>query len=400
MLKKLLLAEDSLTIRKVFELALSRSNIAITAVDNGEDAIRLAGEISPDLVVADLTLPGKNGYAVASELRAMEKTEKIPVLILSGTMAPLDEARFKASGARGVLFKPFESRELTEKVELLLREGAAVPVPTEPKETATEDERWDFSDILDEVEAEAGKPAALAPVSREEMPPGAVLLGGAKTPAAFNEFDVSLDEIEGGRDDFSAEPPPEGSAPTARVEHIEGGITGDSPPPVTDLSPTLDAVEEIEEIENLEDLEVPLPPADLATAETPASIRILPAATPGPVVEEPRQVPPAAAHHVAEEPLPLSPPEFPSAPADLSRPMDAALRELFNERAGEIFRAVASEAVEKVMWEMSDRLAAEFSARLRESVEAVAWEVIPATAEALIREEIARIRDRAGKPSR
>jgi hypothetical protein len=169
---------------------------------------------------------------------------------------------------------------------------------------------------------------------------------------------------------------------------------------VTDLSPTLDAVEEIEEIENLEDLEIPLPPADLATAETPASIRILPAATPGPVVEEPLQVPPAAAHHVVEEPLPLSPPEFPSAPADLSRPMDAALRELFNERAGEIFRAVASEAVEKVMWEMSDRLAAEFSARLRESVEAVAWEVIPATAEALIREEIARIRDRAGKPSR
>ncbi|MBP2684593.1 MAG: putative histidine kinase, partial [Deltaproteobacteria bacterium] len=372
-------AEDSLTIRKVFELALSRSNIAITAVDNGEDAIRLAGEISPDLVVADLTLPGKNGYAVASELRAMEKTEKIPVLILSGTMAPLDEARFKASGARGVLFKPFESRELTEKVELLLREGAAVPVPTEPKETATEDERWDFSDILDEVEAEAGKPAALAPVSREELPPGAVLMGGAKTPAAFNEFDVSLDEIEGGRDDFSAEPPPEGFAPTARVEHIEGGITGDSPPPVTDLSPTLDAVEEIEEIENLEDLEVPLPPADLATVETPASLRILPATTQGPVVEEPLQVPPAAAHHVVEEPLqvppaaahhiveetlPLSPPEFPSAPADLSRPMDAALRELFNERAGEIFRAVASEAVEKVMWEMSDRLAAEFSARL------------------------------------
>ena len=74
--KKLLLAEDSLTIRKVFELALSRSDIAITAVDNGEDAVRLAGEIFPDLVVADLTLPGKNGFAVAAELRAMEKTGK------------------------------------------------------------------------------------------------------------------------------------------------------------------------------------------------------------------------------------------------------------------------------------------------------------------------------------
>jgi hypothetical protein len=55
--------------------------------------------------------------------------------------------------------------------------------------------------------------------------------------------------------------------------------------------------------------------------------------------------------------------------------------------------------VEKAMWEMADRLAAEFSAKMRESVESVAWEVIPATAEALIREEIARIRTQAGKPS-
>lgn len=143
--KKLLLAEDSLTIRKVFELALSRSDIAITSVDNGEDAVRLAGEIFPDLVVADLTLPGKNGFAVAAELRAMEKTEKIPVLILSGTMVPLDEARFKASGARGVLFKPFESRELLESIEGLLRAAAPVTESLKPREAPAVDEHWDLS---------------------------------------------------------------------------------------------------------------------------------------------------------------------------------------------------------------------------------------------------------------
>jgi hypothetical protein len=100
-----------------------------------------------------------------------------------------------------------------------------------------------------------------------------------------------------------------------------------------------------------------------------------------------------------EEPPPPSPEPHPALPDSGSRPLDAELRELFAGRAEEIFRAVASEAVEKVMWEMTDRLAAEFSAKLRESVEAVAWEVIPATAETLIREEIARIRSLAGKPS-
>jgi CheY-like chemotaxis protein len=412
--KKLLLAEDSLTIRKVFELALSRSDIAITAVDNGEDAVRLAGEISPDLVVADLTLPGKNGFAVAAELRAMVKTEKIPVLLLSGTLVPLDEARIKASGARGVLFKPFESRELLENIERILREETPAPESWKPQEAPAVDERWDFSDVLDEVEAEAGKSAAPAPAGREGLLPGAILPGGASTSPAFNEFDVSIDEIEGGARDFSAEPP--SPAPTPKVEHMESDLPVDSPPPVTDLSPALDEVEEIEEIEHLEEVEVPLPPTDAVSTETPASLRIFPAATAQPVAEEPvpavddpvpapPAVPepaaaePAWAEHAVEESHPAPPPSLIAPPDAGSRPGDAELREFFAGRAAEIFRTVASEAVEKVMWEMTDRLAAEFSAKLRESVEAVAWEVIPSTAEALIREEIARIRGKAGKPS-
>ena len=397
--KKLLLAEDSLTIRKVFELALSRSDIAITAVDNGEDAVRLAGEIFPDLVVADLTLPGKNGFAVSAELRAIEKTEKIPVLILSGTMVPLDEARFKASGAKGVLFKPFESKELLESIERLLREGTPVPEFRKPQEAPAVDERWDFSDVLDEVEAEAGKSAASATAAREGLIPGAILPGGGGAPSTLNEFDVSIDEIEGGARGFSAEPP--SPAPAPKVEPVEGVLPVDSPPPVTDLSPEQDEVEEIEDIENLEDVEAPMPPADTVSIETPASLRILSEATAYTVAEEPVAAveEPVPAPQAVEESHPASPGAFTAPPDAGSRPGEAELREFFASRAAEIFRTVASEAVEKVMWEMTDRLAAEFSAKLRESVEAVAWEVIPSTAEVLIREEIARIRGQARKPS-
>lgn len=415
--KKLLLAEDSLTIRKVFELALSRSDIAITAVDNGEDAVRLAGEISPDLVVVDLTLPGKNGFAVAAELRAMEKTGKIPVLILSGTLAPLDEARFKASGARGVLFKPFESRELLENIERLLHEEPVSPETPKAREAQAVDERWDFSDVLDEVEAEGGKSAMPAPAAREGLLPGAILLAGAKTPPPLNEFDVSIDEIEGGPREFPTESP----APAPMVEHMETDLSEDSPPPVTDLSPALDDVEDIEDIEHFEEVEVPAPPAGAASAEMPASIRILPSATaktaagePVRAVDKPVIVPaaveeqtaaeisvpsPAVPEPAAEASLPEPPAPSIAPPAAGSSPGDAELREFFAVRAEEIFRTVAAEAVEKVMWEMTDRLAAEFATKLRESVEAVAWEVIPSTAEALIREEIARIRGKAGKPS-
>ena len=72
--KKILLAEDSLTIQKVFELTFRQSDVALTMVDNGIDAVRLAGEIAPDLVVADVSLPGKDGFEVAADLRNSEKT--------------------------------------------------------------------------------------------------------------------------------------------------------------------------------------------------------------------------------------------------------------------------------------------------------------------------------------
>jgi len=386
--KKIILAEDSRTIQKVFELAFAQSDVVITAVDNGADAVRLAGEISPDLVVADVTLPGKNGYAVAAELRSMEKTRDIPVLILSGTLIPLDEQRFKASRASGVLFKPFESQELLEKVEGLLRKGGEAPAAGKAAEPPPAgEEHWDFSDVLDEVEEEAGRTTApsVAP-KRVEGPPGALLAGGAKPAGvSLDEFDVSIDEIE-------------------RKPHMEGSLVGDSPPAVTDLAPAFEPMEEIEEIEDMEEVEYPVE-APAAPSE-PAPVRIVPAAPEPPPVAPPFPEPPSP------EPVPfIAPPEPAPAPAAVVPPsvagppegpdaaLTAAIQERFSARADEIFRAVAAEAVEKVMWEVMDRLTAEFSAKVRESIEAVAWEVIPATAETLIREEIARIRQQAGKLS-
>ncbi len=420
--KKLLLAEDSLTIRKVFELALSRSDIAITAVDNGEDAVRLAGEIFPDLVVADLTLPGKNGFAVAAELRAMEKTEKIPVLILSGTLVPLDEARFKASGARGVLFKPFESRELLENIERSpARERAGSGVP-ETAGGAGGRRALGLQRRPGRGRGRGGEiRGARAGGAGRAAPRGDPPRGGQGPPRLQRVRCVDRRDRRGRARFLRGAAPP---APAPKVEHMERVLPVDSPPPVTDLSPALDEVEEIEEIEHLEDVEVPMPPADTVSTETPASLRILSDATAQTVVDEPVPAPPAAAEsdvpapvaaetavaehaglepvvagEAAEETHPASPGAFIAPPDAGSRPGDAELREFFAGRAAEIFRTVASEAVEKVMWEMTDRLAAEFSAKLRESVEAVAWEVIPSTAEALIREEIARIRGQAGKPS-
>ncbi|MCL5885172.1 MAG: response regulator [Deltaproteobacteria bacterium] len=379
MVRKILLAEDSPTIQKVFELSLAKSDVALTMIDNGEDAVRLAAEIAPDLVVADVSLPVKDGFEVAAELRRSEKTKGCPVLVLAGSLAPFDEDRFKGSGADGVLFKPFESRELVNKVEEMFRSREEAAPAGKEEAAAAGPEPWDFSDVLEEVEAETAGKSVPAAASRAEDPFGGAggALGREKQAASLGEFDVSLEDLE--EPPRAAEPaaPPEPlmpeESPPVTAAHIEESPVLDAPPAITDLSPALEEVEELEEIEELEEVDM----LDQAAAQ---------AAPTAPETPEPPPVPPEA------PPLAPTPPQA-AAVAEIPLPsLPDALREQFSARATEIYEKVVAETVEKVLWEWMDRLSQEFSAKIRESVEAVAWEVIPATAETLIREEIARIR--------
>ncbi len=399
---KLLLAEDSLIIQRVFELTLKQSGISLTVVDNGIDAIRLAEEISPDLVVADVSLPGKDGFEVARELGTPETGRSFPVLILAGSLSPLDEERYRSCGADGVLYKPFESQELIDKVQALLgsrAEPAPEPV-AEERPTPPTEEPWDFSDVLSELEEEA--PTSVSREAFADDLPGEET-GSATEPArslSLEDFDVSLEDIEEEGPEREG-PMPEGEEPSPGAEfpvqeeaaaivlpeemkeelfrteeHVEEPSFDDSPPAVTDLT---QAFEELEEVDFME----PIAAHEDGVPQQPPP--------------EETEVPPPVYPGDADADAKTQ--DVPPPPSDELLPGEKEFRELFSERAQEIFERVAAETVEKVMWEMMENLAKEFTEKIRESVEAVAWEVVPATTEALIREEIARIREKAGKES-
>jgi DNA-binding response OmpR family regulator len=399
MAAKLLLAEDSLTIQKVFELSLKQTGISLTVVDNGNDAIRLAKEISPDLVVADVSLPGKDAFDVAAELGGDETVQSIPVLVLAGTLAPFNEERFQSCGAAGVLFKPFESQELIDKVEALLR-GKEEPAPVpEVKEdvSSSAEEPWDFSDVLSEMEEDAGAHPGPRAAGEEDLAGMATAsAGSAEGTLSLGDFDVSLEDIEGETEREETPPEPDATEQEESVgavpsegeeeqtflteEHVGDLGFDDSPGAVTDLTPAIEDIEDLEETDLLEGLGVP---------EGEASEFAPPEET---VVSPPVVASENVAADAVSEDASSSPPAEPL-------PGEAEFRELFAARAQEIFEKVARETVEKVMWEMMENLTKEFTERIRESVEAVVWEVVPATTEALIREEIARIREQAGKES-
>ena len=118
---RLLLADDSVTIRKVIELTFADEGIDVTTVADGEGAMSKFVEIHPDIVLVDVGLPGTDGYHICEMIKGDETTSHIPVLLLVGSFEPFDQDAAERSGADGFLTKPFHSiRDLVNRVHELL----------------------------------------------------------------------------------------------------------------------------------------------------------------------------------------------------------------------------------------------------------------------------------------
>ena len=88
MSKSILLADDSLTIQKVIELTFSDTDYELTTVSNGVEALAAVARARPDLVMADVVMPGKNGYEVCEAIKSDPALADVPVILLSGTFEP------------------------------------------------------------------------------------------------------------------------------------------------------------------------------------------------------------------------------------------------------------------------------------------------------------------------
>ncbi len=132
MSKKILLADDSITIQKVVELTFSEGDYQVFSVGNGAQALKKVHEVRPDVALLDVIMPEANGYEVCEKIKRNPETSWIPVLLLTGTFEPYDRKRAEAAGANGHLTKPFESQMLISKVEELIASSHHAVAETQP----------------------------------------------------------------------------------------------------------------------------------------------------------------------------------------------------------------------------------------------------------------------------
>ena len=423
MSKKLLLADDSITIQKVIGITFANEDVDLAIADNGDTALEMAQDQKPDLILADVLMPGKDGYELCEAIKKDSQFKGVPVLLLSGTFEPFDEDKARASGADDWIAKPFESQALIDKVNELLQrapESLAVPADAQPPVEESIDEEPPAEEESGIASEEAGVWGEFS-FDEEEMAP-------EKEPApVYDSGPVDLQDADGqdeedileldDADILEEEPVPSSDEtdPFAFQERAEdeagedlGLVSGEmgstlAPEekdfsegmaeaeeeesfPLTDWddSGSTDDAEEDIGTESQEDSFAALLSDDLS--DEFSEEQDLPQQTPEPLFSVEDEEPEAVSEESVErgpavsqfpdEPF-VAPAVSPDTPAS-GATVAAAPPQLDEERVEAIVQKVADEVV--------NRLAGSI-------LEKVAWEVVPDLAESLIKDEIRKIKD-------
>jgi len=117
---KLFVADDSATIQKIIGLAFSGEDAAIESVTNGDSALDRIRDFKPDVVLADVYMPGCNGYEICEHIKQDPQLMHTPVVLLVGTFEPYDESEASRVKCDGYLTKPFDTTELIQTVHTLM----------------------------------------------------------------------------------------------------------------------------------------------------------------------------------------------------------------------------------------------------------------------------------------
>jgi CheY-like chemotaxis protein len=413
MKRRILLADDSVTIQKVIELTFMDEDYEVRAVSNGDDAVKLLSEIHPDFVIADVHMPGANGYEVCR--RAKQLRPDLPVLLLVGTFEPFDEGEARAAGADSHLKKPFDSQELLQRVEELIAKAPSAPVaapapapsvaaalppapaaapPASPRPladwTAHTTPDWLSQPAHEFSTPESAPPAPNAPIPEFPAEP------------SWSNFEL---EPEPARSPFSPPPAPAAPAHQEPFDHEPSFSLEPDPGFHSEAEPVFEVEESGESFGMREDvfgapseLSLDEPPQDRNLAEEPA-----PAAAAGfnwsiepepPPAEPQRAVPhrseqptgpweiaapPPPAPWKAPEPLaaPAPEPAYPPGPSISAGEHPSEPPAAHAAGNGHLSDADVDRIARRVVELLGDR-----------AVRDVAWEVIPDMAEVIIRDRL------------
>lgn len=125
-MNRILLADDSPQALRLAEQILTGQGIEVVSITDGATALRRLPDVNPDLLIADVYLPTKNGFDLARFMRSQEQYRHIPIIFAAGPADEFNEQDAKNAGADAILHKPFEASALLGSVQELLERSAGL----------------------------------------------------------------------------------------------------------------------------------------------------------------------------------------------------------------------------------------------------------------------------------
>jgi DNA-binding response OmpR family regulator len=119
--RTVLVIEDDAGMREFLKSALASESFVVYTADGGEDGVKQALALNPDLILLDLVMPGVDGVAVCKALRTNKETETIPILVATGTPSTTQIENSIISGADDFVSKPIDVRDLLIRVRAMLQ---------------------------------------------------------------------------------------------------------------------------------------------------------------------------------------------------------------------------------------------------------------------------------------
>lgn len=365
MAKSLLLADDSITIQKVVQITFASEDFQITSVDNGDAALDKIKAAKPHIVLADVVMPGKNGYDLCQTIKADAGLKGVPVILLAGTFEPFDPERAKAVGADDYIVKPFETQALIDKVKRLvgMEAGAANTAMPTPKPQQTGGFAPPTNPLFG---AKAQAPATMTPMTtpppqqpaqpQQPAKPASPFSGAGPLPAfGQQQKPPAQTPPVPAKDPFGMGPMFGGNQPAAKP------VQPATPPPPAQPAQPAGQKWDMNSFDEIPTDTGGMPDIDMVE------------------VEPVEQKQPVAAK-------PIAPPQ----PMQPMQPMPPA-QSMAQGVAPKVAAAVSGAVTNAVSGSLEAQLKGPLSDAVREVIEKIVWEVVPDLAETIIREELERL---------
>ena len=118
---KILIADDEKDVRNLVRFAFERRGFEVIEAADGSEALTIANQESPDLILLDAMMPGMSGYEASRRLKKTEATKEIPIVFLSAKGQTYEVAEGLEAGAVAYIVKPFSPKELVAQVQEILQ---------------------------------------------------------------------------------------------------------------------------------------------------------------------------------------------------------------------------------------------------------------------------------------